>query len=292
MYYLLRGFLWLLSLLPLRVLYFFSDCIYGLVYYVFKYRRDIVMQNLSIAFPEKTEKEKRVIAKKFYHNLIDTFIETIKMFSVSTPWLDRRITCNWEAFNQFYPSGKSVQVHLGHNFNWEWGNAVISRHTPYRVLVVYMPITNKVLDRIFYRLRNRYGTVLLPATNMREAFLPYRNTQHLLGLVADQNPGDPGNAWWVNFFGRPTPFVKGPARAAIQNKTEVVFAYINKTKRGYYNSVVSVPEINWDTITEQELTVKFVRYLENVIREYPEMWLWSHRRFKWQWSADRGEIIG
>jgi KDO2-lipid IV(A) lauroyltransferase len=105
MYYLLRGFLWLLSLLPLRVLYFFSDCIYGLVYYVFKYRRDIVMQNLSIAFPEKTEKEKRVIAKKFYHNLIDTFIETIKMFSVSTPWLDRRTSFILPANRYRFTSG-------------------------------------------------------------------------------------------------------------------------------------------------------------------------------------------
>ena len=102
MYYLVYGFLWLMSLLPFRVLYFFSDCIYVLVFYVFKYRRDVVINNLQIAFPEKTEKERRLIAKKFYHNLIDTFIESIKMISVSDKALEKKFTANWELINAIY----------------------------------------------------------------------------------------------------------------------------------------------------------------------------------------------
>lgn len=291
MYYVVYGFLWLISLLPLRVLYFLSDGIYGLVFYVFRYRKEVVMNNLLVAFPDKTEKERLRIAKKFYHNLLDTFIETIKMITASEKMLDKRVTSNWEAFNRFYESGASVQVHLGHNFNWEWGNDVIARHTPYKVLVVYMPIGSKIFDRLFYKLRTRSGNILLPATNMREAFLPYRDTQYLIGLAADQNPGHPGNAWWFEFFGKPTPFVKGPARGALLNKTKVVFGYIHKPKRGYYDAVLSVPAIDIENITEQELTRAFVRYLEEVIRQYPEMWLWSHRRWKHQWSPEYGEIL-
>ncbi len=291
MYYVVYGFFWLLSLLPLRVLYLLSDGVYGLIFYVFKYRRDVAMKNLGIAFPEKTEAEKLKIAKKFYHNLVDTFIETIKMVTVSTRFMEKRIRCNWEVINQFHATGKSVQIHIGHNFNWEWGNAVIAGNTPYQVLVVYMPIASKVFEKFLYRLRTRAGTVLLPATNMRESFLPYRNKQYLMGLAADQNPGHPGNAWWVNFFGRPTPFVKGPAKAALANQTAVVFAYIHKPRRGHYNAVVSVPDIDLSKATEQELTLAFVRYLETVIREYPEMWLWSHRRWKWDWKPEYGEII-
>jgi Kdo2-lipid IVA lauroyltransferase/acyltransferase len=291
MYYVVYGFLWLLSLLPLRILYVFGDGFYGLVYYIIKYRRDVVMSNLLIAFPEKTEKERITIAKKFYHNLIDMFIETIKMVSVSDKFLARRIKGNWEVVNAIYPTGKSVQVHLGHNFNWEWGNTVFVKETAFKLLAVYMPITNKIFERLFYKLRTRNGAIFLRATHMKEEFLPYRNTQYLLGLIADQNPGHPGNAWWYNFFGRPTPFLKGPAKAAIVNNTAVVFAFIHKPRRGYYEAVFSLAEENPDALTEQELTKKFVLYLEDVIRQYPEMWLWSHRRWKWEWKPEYGNVL-
>ena len=95
----------------------------------------------------------------------------------------------------------------------------------------------------------------------------------------------------IDFFGKSTPFVKGPAKAALTNKTAVLFAFIHKPRRGYYEGVVTVPELDLDNITEQELTIAFVRYLENVIRQYPEMWLWSHRRWKWEWKPEYGEKL-
>src|SRR5688500_9186322 len=114
MYYIVYGLLWLVSLLPLRILYIISDGIYGLIFYVFKYRKKVVMSNLRLAFPEKTEQERKKIAKKFYHNLIDTFIEAIKMLSTSTERLSRRFTANMHVINDFYPTGRSVQIHIGH----------------------------------------------------------------------------------------------------------------------------------------------------------------------------------
>jgi len=291
MYYIVYGFLWLLSLLPLRILYLFSDAVYGLVYYIIKYRQDVVMINLLIAFPEKTEKERIAIAKKFYHNLIDTFFETIKMISASNKFLGKRLVANWELLNNIKPTGKSVQLHLGHNFNWEWGNVVLSDKTAYKLLAVYMPFANKIFERLFYELRTRNGAIFLRATSMKEDFMPYRNIQYLLGLIADQNPGHPNSAWWVNFFGRPTPFLKGPAKGAIVNETVVVFAFIHKPKRGYYEAVFSLATEDPALISEQELTKKFVVYLEDVIRQYPEMWLWSHRRWKWEWKTEYGAII-
>ena len=86
--------------------------------------------------------------------------------------------------------------------------------------------------------------------------------QYLIGLVADQNPGHPANAWWFNFFGRPTPFVKGPAKAALANNTSVVFAFIHKPRRGYYEAVFSPPVDLSDGMTEQELTRQFVIILK------------------------------
>lgn len=286
MYYVVYGFLWLLSLLPLKALYFLSDAFYGLVFYVLRYRLDVVMNNLAIAFPEKTEKERRTIAKKFYHNFIDMSFETIKMLSVSEKTLEKRFTANWDLLNTLHATGKSVQLHVGHNFNWEWGNMIMTGKTNYKLLAVYMPFSNKVIEKLFYKLRTRNGAIFLRATHMRLDFLPYRNTQYLLGLVADQSPGDPNNAWWLDFFGRKTPFLKGPARAAQLNDTAIVFAFINKPRRGYYEAVFSPPVENVLSFSEKELTGMFAKYLEDVVRKYPDMWLWSHRRWKHEWKPE------
>lgn len=289
MYYVVYGFLWLLSLLPLRVLYFLSDTIYGIVFHVFKYRLKVVMINLTIAFPEKTEQEKRAIAKKFYHNFIDMSFETIKMLSISEKKLGKRFTANWEVLNELHATGKSVQLHVGHNFNWEWGNSIMTKKVLYKLLAVYMPFSNKVVEKLFYKLRTRNGAIFLRATHMKEDFMQHRSEQYLLGLVADQSPGHPGNGWWVDFFGKKTPFLKGPVRAAKLNDTAIVFAFINKPRRGYYEAVFSPPIIDVNSYSEKELTEKFVIYLEEVIRKYPDMWLWSHRRWKHEWKAEYEE---
>ena len=126
---------------------------------------------------------------------------------------------------------------------------------------------------------------------MKEDFMPYRNMQYILGLAADQNPGEPASAWWLRFFGRPTPFVKGPAKNAILNNTAVVFGFIHKIKRGYYELVFSVAEKESANLTEKGLTLKFARYLEEVIRNYPDMWLWSHRRWKHSWKEEYGSVL-
>lgn len=291
MYYVVYGILWLISLLPLKVLYFLADCIYGLVFYILKYRKDVVKKNLLIAFPDKSEKERIQIAKKFYHNFIDMSIETLKMLSVSDRVLEKRFSANWDVINSVYATGKSLQVHVGHNFNWEWGNLVMTKVAVYKLLAVYMPLTSKIMERLFYKLRTRNGAVFLRATHMKEDFLPYRNTQYLIGLVADQNPGHPANAWWFQFFGRPTPFVKGPARAAKLNDTAVVFAFIHKPRRGYYEAVFSSPIMDTSNLSEQELTRQFVVYLEDVIKKYPDMWLWSHRRWKHEWKPEYGMLL-
>ena len=249
------------------------------------------MKNLFIAFPEKTEKERKQIARKFYHNLIDMFIEFLKMLSVPDKALEKRFTANWDLVNAIYSTGKSVQIHVGHNFNWEWGNLVMTKKTVYKLLAVYMPLANKIMERLFYKVRTRNGAIFLRATHMKEDFLPYQNIQYLLGLVADQNPGHPGNAWWFNFFNRPTPFLKGPAKAAFQNNTAVVFAFIHKPRRGYYEAIFLPAVEMTGSMTEQELTRKFVVYLEEVIKKYPDMWLWTHRRWKHEWKPEYGDIL-
>lgn len=291
MYYVVYGFLWLISLLPLRVLYLVSDAVYGLIFYVFKYRRPIVMANLQIAFPEKTEKERLQIARQFYHNLVDTFIETIKLLTASGRFIEKHFTGNWEVINDLKATGRKVQLHLGHNFNWELGNAALARTLHFPFIAVYMPLKSKIFERLFYNLRARYGTLLVRATHMREDMMKYRNTQYMLGLVADQNPGHPASGLWFNFLGRPAPFLSKPAKNAIVNQCGVVFAFIHKKKRGYYEMVLTLVEENARHTTDLDLTRRFVVYMEEVIRRYPDMWLWSHRRWKHQWKEEYGLVL-
>lgn len=290
MYYIVFGFLYLLSLLPLSILYILSNGIYFLIYYVIGYRKEVVMGNLAIAFPGKTAEDRKKIAKEFYRNLVDNFIETIKLISASRQEINKRFTGNWEVVNQLKASGKNCQLHLGHNFNWELANAAAALNFNYTFSVVYMPVTNKVFDRLMLYIRARTGSLLLPATNMKKYFRTLKENQHILTLVADQNPGNPSNSWWISFMNKPAPFVKGPAKGAISNNTNVIFADIQKIKRGYYKVVFSVACTDTSHTTEQELTKKFVRFLEQTITKNPSLWLWSHRRWKWDWKQEFGDL--
>ncbi len=284
MYYLVFGFFYLLSLLPMRLLYVISDGVYALVYYIIGYRKKVVMQNLEIAFPEKSIAERTKIARAFYHNLIDSFIETIKLVSASQSFLEKRVTANWEVLEPLYKSGKSCQLHLGHTFNWEWGHHVLGSFTKYQVLVVYMPLSNAVMEKIMYKLRTRQGNKFIAAGNMSKSMDQYRDTRYLLGLVADQSPGNLANAYWMNFFGRPTGFVSGPEKGARAADLPVLFTHIVKPRRGYYQAKLEIASLHPAECREGELTLMYARYMEKVIRANPEMWLWSHRRWKHPWN--------
>jgi KDO2-lipid IV(A) lauroyltransferase len=286
MYYIVYGLLYLVSLLPLRVLYILSDGFYILVYYILGYRREVVMNNLQFAFPEKTLSERKEIAKKFYRNFIDSFIETIKMVSASDAYIQKRVSANWEVLNDLYKTGRSCQIHLGHTFNWEWANLAGAKEMHYTFLGVYMPIKNKVLDRLFRHLRSKSGSVLLPATDMRRAMIPWRNKQYCIGLVADQAPANPDKCFWLSFLGKKTPFTNGPEAGARSSNIPVVFANIEKPRRGYYKVIFTLAEDQPAALPKGELTLRYAHYLENAIRRQPDMWLWSHRRWKREWKDE------
>jgi len=291
MYYLIYGSLYVVSLLPLRILYLFSDFAFFLLYYVFGYRKNIVMDNLKHAFPGKTEKERKNIARKFYRNLTDTFLESIKLITASEKFAHKHMDGDTSVIEKLYMQGKKCQVHLGHNFNWELASFAMPLRTKFLYLAVYMPIGNKIVDKIFLKIRQRTGGIFLPATDMRQAMVPYRDKQYMIALVADQNPGYPGNAYWFNFFGRPTPFLKGPEKAARSFNIPVLFAYIHKIRRGQYDAGVLLAHENPAELPEAELTRQYVKYLQQVITQYPDMWLWSHRRWKWEWKEEYGPVL-
>lgn len=291
MYYIIYVPLYLISLLPMRVLHFISDMLYGLLYYIVGYRKKIVRDNLRIAFPEKSDAEITRIMKNFYHNFVDTFIETLKLLSCGKNFLRKHVTIrNMDILEDLHRKGRKVQAHLGHNFNWELGNAGVAAFNPFKFVGVYMPIANKAVDKLFYRMRSKHGTNLVSATNMKNDMYQYRNDQYMLGLIADQVPGSAKNAYWLNFFGRPTPFIKGPERGARIGNISVVFVRLYKTKRGHYVVEFSLASENPAELPEGELTRRYAIFLEEVLRKDPDMWLWSHRRWKREWKDEYASI--
>jgi len=293
MYYLVYIPLYLLSLLPLKILYLLSDGVYGLLYYIIGYRKEVVRYNLRIAFPEKTDRERGKIEKQFYKNFVDNFIETLKLFSGGGKFAAKHFIADGSLMEEQFRKGNRCQFHLGHNFNWELANLAVSSITSFPMLLVYMPIKNQIFERMFFRMRSSSGNVMLPATNMKNAMIPYRQLQYLLGLVADQVPGDLSRAYWLNFFGRPTPFVRGPESGARMANLSVLFAQIYKVKRGVYKLEYELCTEDPSSLPEGEITRLYVKYLEKAIRAHPEMWLWTHRRWKREWKEEyRNSWIG
>jgi KDO2-lipid IV(A) lauroyltransferase len=285
MYYLVYGLLYGISLLPTWLLYGISDGLAFFLYTVIRYRRKTVMDNLRIAFPEKTDAERRHVARHFYRNFTDSFLETIKLLSASPAWLNKRFVIdNPEVMEDFARDGRKIQLFLGHLFGWEVANVAMPLLTRFKFIVVYMPVTNRIFERLSLKLRSRTGTVLLPATNMQRAIIPYRNTVYALALVADQAPGGPENSYWLNFFGRPTAFIRGAERGSRIADIPAVFARVYKSSRGHYRSQLITISDHPASLPEGELTRRYRDLLEKAIREQPATWLWSHKRWKFTWE--------
>lgn len=287
LYYLLYGFLYLLSLLPFRVLYLISDFIYLIFYYLIRYRRKVVLDNLKIAFPEKSVKEREKIMKEFYHRFLDNFIETIKLLTISKKEMDKRFICDFTVIDEVYRTGKKLQIHTAHFFNWEFAEASFSIHLPFKLLIVYMPIESKAIDKIFFKMRSRFGASLIPATSFSTGIARFKNQQTALALVADQNPGSPEKAYWTNFFGRMTPIVTGPEKGSRIHDTAVVMAGFTRIKRGYYQSEITLLTTEPRSLPPGEITRKMMEYVEATIRKYPANYLWSHRRWKWEFDENK-----
>ena len=292
MYYIIFPLLYLVSLLPFFILYGISDGIAFLLSRVFKYRRAVVLGNLKIAFPEKTDAERETIAKKFYQYFTDTFIESLKCISLSKKQLLKRSTGNVDMLNEMVDKGYSIHVMAGHQFNWEYANLLYSLKLKIPFAGIYMPISNKIFDKIFIDIRKRYGTVLISATDFKEKMHDVFNRQYVLAMAADQNPGNPAAAYWINFFGKPTPFVSGPEKGAVKHNVALAYVGFKKIKRGYYTFTTTIIAEQSSHTKPGELTCLYRDTLDKTIREDPANYLWSHRRFKFEYKEEYGPILG
>lgn len=295
-YYLLYGTYYLLSLLPLRVLYFFSDCFYFLTYYVVRYRRGVVRQNLTRSFPEKDIAEIVAIEKKYYSNLCDYFFEALKLISMSEKEMRRRMQFEgMEQIGKLLNEGRSIACYLAHNFNWEWISSF-----PMHVQVtndkvvygqIYHRLANEAFDRLFLRLRGRFGATSIAMPDTARVMMTYRRDKRpfIIGFIADQAPKWYMLGHWIPFLNQDTAVITGTERIAKKMDCAAIFSSMSKVKRGYYVCRMENLIEHTGKMADYELTDIYYTHLEKNIRKHPDLWLWSHKR--WKWTREKAEQV-
>ncbi len=284
---LVYGLFWIvfapMCILPTRVIYFLSDVVFLLIYHVFRYRKKVVFKNLRESFPEKSPKEIKSIAHKFYRQLTDLFFEDIILMRISVKNMSKRVRCkNIELLNEQYKKGKDILLVMGHLGNWEWLGSFASS-TPHGLCTVYKRLNNPYFDRFFKRLRSRFGLQLF---EMKDSFrLTYARKQNnirtALVLIADQSPQWKEMKYFTNFLNHPgTPILLGPERIAKALDMAVFYIYTSKPKRGHYTLELIPLFDEVKDLPPYAITEAHVRMLEKNIQQFPELWLWSHRRWK------------
>ena len=292
MYYIVYPLLYLLSLLPFFILYGISDLFAFLLRVVFRYRKQVVLSNLQTAFPEKTEEERKLIARKFYQYFTDSFIEMLKFLSISRKELLKRTSTNFEIVDKLLAEGKNVNLICGHQFNWEYANLLYSAVLNVPFVTIYHALQNKTSDRLMLKIRRRFGAILVSTDGFGGKMHTVFKNQYALVLAADQSPSNPKKGYWLNFFGKPTAFLVGPEKSAMRNKVPVVFVGFKKIKRGYYHFEPVLLTENGALTEKGEITKLYRDELEKAIAADPANYLWSHRRFKYDWKEEYGPMIG
>lgn len=277
---------YLLSLLPLRVLYVLSDVLYFPLYYLVRYRRRVVRQNLTASFPDRTEQEIVRMEKRFYAWFCDYVVETVKLMSMGKEETRRRMTFGGvdKIVEDMDRTGKTFAfVYLGHYGNWEW-IASLPYWCPPDVKCgqIYHPLRNKAMDRLFLRLRGQFGGVCIPMKETLRKIIQMRRDRQraIIGFISDQTPKWNSIHHWCDFMHRETPVFIGTEKIGKQVDALVYFAHVSRPRRGYYHCEFRLMTDDAKPLPDYELTDRFTRLLEEMIKDTPHIWLWTHKRWK------------
>jgi len=279
--YVFRFFILLFRFIPFRLLFYFADMVFYLIYYAVGYRKQVVFSNLRNSFPEKSPEEITTIAKGFYHHLSDMLIESLKAFTMTEESVVKRYQyTNVEILDDLYKKGQSVICIAGHYGNWEWGGLASGVQLMHKPVGFYKPLSNKYIDAYVRRSRVKGRSKLASITETAETFKTDYGEPAIFYMVADQSPSSSRLAYWVDFLNQETATLHGPEKYARIYNLPVVFGTVIKVKRGYYRVDFSMLEPEPVKTKTGELTARFMKRLEEVIKAKPEYYLWSHRRWK------------
>jgi KDO2-lipid IV(A) lauroyltransferase len=274
-------FLYLVSLLPFWFLYAVADVLFVILYHIAGYRRKVVKENLRNSFPEKSEDERKLIERKYYKYMADLMVETIKSVSMSAKSVHKRMVCtNPELMEYYFSKGKSILAAAGHYGNWEMACLSFGFLTDKRRVIVYKPQSNEVFTDFFNKIRSRFGAEMISMRQTLRKLIEYKNELTFTVLASDQTPTRGDTQYFTNFLNQPTAVFLGIEKLTKVMDCVVIFYKIDLIKRGYY-TYTFVPLVEEPKQTKPyQITEIHVKYLETLIREKPEYWLWSHRRWK------------
>lgn len=279
-YYLIFPLLYGISLLPFRALYLLSDVLEFVLFRVIGYRLKVVRENLSKSFPEKSPEELRRIEREFRHWFCDLMLETVKTLTVSPAALERRITVEGtEVLKRYFDAGASVILVMGHWGNWELGGARFSQLPYHRLNVIYHPLANTHFDELFIRIRTRLGNGLYPMNETVKCMLRDRHQVTATAFIADQTPA-PEHAYWTTFLNQATPVFWGTEKIAQKLDRPIIYLGIDRPRRGNYVMRFELLVADPKNTPEGSITELHTERLEQDIRKRPEIWLWTHRRWK------------
>ena len=286
MFKLFYALLYLLTLLPLRVLYVLSDLLFPLIYHVVRYRRKVVRSNLINSFPDKSKREIIRIERKFYHYFCDVFIEAMYRINMSPQEVSRRITFeNVELIEKIYAENKSAMLMMAHYGNWEWVSAM-SLHLPKEspLYGVYKRLTNADFDAMTYRLRLKYNMGNIEMRDLFKTMLQMGKASEkgVFAMVSDQSPRKDSIRFSMMFMNQPTPVIVGTEVLARKFDYPVLILSITRPKRGYYHCKVEMLSASPKDEPEFSISEKYMRRLETDINQNPELWLWTHKRWKYK----------
>lgn len=281
-FYIGLPFIYLISIIPFPIFYWVSDFFFVLLYYIIGYRKKVVYQNLKNSFPEKSHEELKAIERKFYHYLCDLFLETFKTLTISKREAVTRCAFTEQTtdlFNKLNNEKRSCIIVMGHYGNWEWAGNTFSLLLKQQLYVIYHPLTNKQFNNLMYKMRTRFGNKLYAMKEVMREMIKNRNEINATAFIADQTP-PPEGAYWTNFLNQDTPVFVGTEKIAQKLNYPVVYVTVSRPKRGHYlvNAEILVSEPK--STKEGEISELHTRRLEQDIKRQPEIWLWSHRRWK------------
>lgn len=274
-------FLWLISILPYRLFYLFSDVVFFLVYHVIGYRKKVVRENLELVFPEKSEEEIHRIGKAFFKHMCDMFLEMVKTMNLSREDVKKRYYIINVDLMLDIEKEKSILVPCSHYANWEW-NVSLNLYIQSKGYAVYQKVANVYFDRMVKKFRSRWNTELITTHETVKTVIrnEKKGVKGIYGMVSDQSPMVVHAHYWDKFMGITVPIYNGTEVLARKLDLAVVFLKVSKVKRGYYQAEFIPITLSGKNTAPNEITKKFIELAEQQIREKPEHYLWSHKRWK------------
>lgn len=285
MNFLIYPALWFFSILPFRILYVLSDLFYLIIYYVVGYRKKVVRKNLKKSFTEKSFAEIKIIEKKFYHYFSDLILETLKELTLNEKQFSERVEYrNTERILELLKEQKSVIIMTAHYGNWEWASYFpkLFIGTDFKSFQIYKQLRSSKTDKIVYNLRSKFGGVNIEKHQLlRQMVGNVKANQHgVYWMIADQIPSEKNIGARIAFLHQDTAVLTGSEQLSKKFGFPVFYARITRPYRGKYQfDFLPVCEKPEET-DKNEITTVYFKLLEESIIERPELWLWSHKRWK------------